>query len=82
MTEHEPLAEYFPPDDEETGSPLADALNRFTKTFPTLHDPAEVEAFMKSIEGLPDASERHERFVREIAARYEKWAEENGIEPS
>lgn len=82
MSQDEPMIEYVPPDDEETGSPLVDALNRFAKTFPILHDPAEVEAFMKSIEGLPDASERYERFVREIAARYEKWAEENGIEPN
>ena len=82
MAEDEPVVEFFPPDDEATGSPLVDALNRFAKTFPTLHDPAEVEAFTKSIEGLPDAAERYERFVKEIAARYEKWANESGIEPN
>lgn len=81
MADDKPVTEYFPPDDEESGSPLVDALNRRAKEMPILHDPAEVEAFMKSIEGLPDASERYERFVREIAARYEKWAVDNGVEP-
>lgn len=82
MAHDEPVIEYVPPDDEESGSPLVDALNRLAKTFPVLCDPAEVEAFTKSIEGLPDAAERYEQFVREIAARYEKWAEENGSKPN
>jgi hypothetical protein len=81
MANDEPLIKYFPPDDEESSSPLADALNRVAKEIPRLHDPAEVEAFMKSVEGLPDAPERYEQFVQEIAARYEKWAADNGVEP-
>lgn len=80
MADDEPVIEYFPPEDEESGSPLVDALNRFAREFPALHTPAEVEAFMKSIEGLPDAAERYEQFVREITARYQTWAEENGSE--
>lgn len=82
MAEEEPMIEYSPADDERSGSPLVDALNKFARTFPELHSPAEVAAFMKSIEGLPDAPERYERFVQEIAARYEKWARENGQEPN
>lgn len=81
MAENESVVEYIPPDDEETGSPLVDGLNRPAKTVPVLHHPEEVEAFMKSIEGLPDATERYERFVQEIAARYETWAKQNGSEP-
>lgn len=81
MSPNDPIPEYDPTEDGEAGHPLVDALNRFAKTVPALHDPAEVEAFMKSIEGLPDAAERYEKFVQEIAARYEKWAEENGSEP-
>jgi hypothetical protein len=81
MADDTPVAEYFPPDDEDSGSPLVNALNRWAKEMPALHDAAEVQAFMKSIEGLPDAAERYERFVQEITARYEKWAAEHGIEP-
>lgn len=81
MADDKPIVKYFPPDDEESGSPSVDALNRVAKEIPRLHDPAEVEAFMKSVEGLPDASERFEQFIQEIAARYEKWAAEHGVEP-
>jgi broad specificity phosphatase PhoE len=80
MSKQESDLFYDPTEDDETGSPIVEALNRFARTFPQLHDPAETEAFMKSVEGLPDAAERVERFMQEIIARYETWARENGVE--
>jgi hypothetical protein len=78
MSADEPIPEYDPSEDGGTGSPLADAMNSFFGAFPVLHDPAEVQAFMKSVEGLPDAPERIEQFIQVIAARYEKWAKDHG----
>jgi hypothetical protein len=78
MGPDESVVEYFPPEDEGSGSPLVDALNDFFKGVPTLHDPAEVQAFIKSVDGLPDADARIENFMLGIAARYEKWLSENG----
>jgi hypothetical protein len=69
---------YFPPEDEDSGSPLVDALNDFFRGVPTLHDPAEVQAFITSVDGLPDAADRIEKFIMGIAARYEEWHRENG----
>jgi hypothetical protein len=80
MSANEPVPQYDPSEDVGTGSPLVDALNRFASEFPVLHDPAEVQAFMKSVEGLPDMGERVEQFMQEIIARYEKWAKDNGVE--
>ena len=76
VEDNEPVM-YMPPDDEETGSPLVDAMNKFFRDVPTLHDPAEVQAFLKSVDGLPTAADRIEKFMQEIAARYEKWIREN-----
>lgn len=73
---------YHPPDDEETGSPLVDAMNKSFKDAPALHDPAEVQAFLKSVDGLPDAAGRIEKFMQAIAARYEKWIRENESDQS
>jgi hypothetical protein len=80
MSANEPVPEYHPGNDGDTGSPVVDALNRFASEFPVLHDPAEVQAFMKSVEGLPDIGERVERYLQEIIARYEKWAKDHGVE--
>jgi hypothetical protein len=80
MSKEEPDLIYDPTEVDETGSPIVDALNLFARTFPHLHDPAETEAFMKRVEGLPDAAERIERFMQEIITRYETWARENGVE--
>ncbi len=82
MSDDEPVTEYVPPDDEETGSPLVDAMNKFFRDVPTLHDPAEVQAFLKSVDGLPDEADRIEKFMQEIAARYEQWIRENRSDQS
>ena len=82
MSDDEPISEYVPPDDEETGSPLVDAMNKFFRDVPTLHDPAEVQAFLRSVDGLPDAADRIEAFMQEITAQYEKWIRENRSDPS
>jgi hypothetical protein len=79
--DNEPVM-YIPPEDEETGSPLVDAMNKLFRGVPTLHDPAEVQAFLKSVDGLPDAADRVEKFMQEIAARYEKWIRENRSDQS
>lgn len=78
MSQDEPEVVHVLPE-EETGNPALDALNAIARKLPTLHDPAEVAAFMESIKGLPDAGERYERFIQEIVARYTTWAKENGI---
>jgi hypothetical protein len=57
MSANEQNAQYDPTEDAGTGSPLVDAMNTFAAAMPTLHDPAEVQAFLKSVEGLPDAAE-------------------------
>lgn len=82
MEADDPVPEYDPSDDGGTGSPLVDAMNRIAEAFPTLHDPGEVQAFMKSVEGLPDAPQRIEQFIQEITARYEKWATDHGDKTS
>ena len=81
VEDNEPVI-YIPPDDEETGSPLVDAMNQFFRDVPTLHDPAEVQSFLKSVDGLPDAADRIEKFMQEIIARYEKWIRENASDQS
>ena len=81
VEDNEPVM-YIPPDDEETGSPLVDAMNKFFRDVPTLHDPAEVQAFLKSVDGLPDEADRIEKFMQEIAARYEQWIRENRSDQS
>ncbi len=81
VEDNEPVI-YIPPDDEETGSPLVDAMNRFFRDVPTLHDPADVQLFLESVDGLPDAADRIEKFMQEITARYEKWTRENASDQS
>jgi hypothetical protein len=82
MNQDDPVPRYLPPEDESSGSPIVDALNNFFRGVPALHDPAEVQAFIKSVEGLPDADTQIDKFMLGIAARYEKWHRENGSEQS
>jgi len=82
MDNENQIPKYVPQEDEDSGSPLVDALNNYSRDVPTLHDPAEVQAFIKSVESLPAADAQIEKFIMGIAARYEKWHRENGSEQS
>jgi hypothetical protein len=82
MDNENQIPKYVPQEDDDSGSPLVDALNNFFRGVPALHDPAEVQAFIKNVEGLPDADAQIEKFILGIAARYEKWHRENGSEQS
>lgn len=78
MDKENHIRKYVPQEDDDSGSPLVAALNNYFRGVPTLHDPAEVQAFIKNVEGLPDADAQIEKFMLGIAARYEKWHRENG----